>query len=292
MFQKRRAELFDGGQVWDELSPGDSLTYTWQEDSTYIRKPPFFDGIAPTPPGTSDIKGMYPIAILGDSITTDHITPSGNIKLESVGGEYLTKHGVVENDFNSYGTRRGNFEMVSRATFANIRLRNQMLDDVEGSFTKKMPEGKQMTIFDAATEYLKEGKKLVIVAGKEYGQGSSRDTAAKGPKLLGVKAIVAESFERIHRSNLIGMGVLPVQFINGVDRNTLKLDGTETFDLTGLGSKLTPRMEITFTVNRADGTSESVPVLLRLDTEDEVNTVMHDGILPMILRDFTGRAAA
>jgi aconitate hydratase len=292
MFQKRRAELFDGGKVWDELSPGDSLTYTWQEDSTYIRKPPFFDGIAPTPPGTSDIKGMYPIAILGDSITTDHITPSGNIKLESVGGEYLTKHGVVENDFNSYGTRRGNFEMVSRATFANIRLRNEMVPGVEGSFTKKMPEGKQMTIFDAATEYLKEGKKLVIVAGKEYGQGSSRDTAAKGPKLLGVKAIVAESFERIHRSNLIGMGVLPVQFINGVDRNTLKLDGSETFDLTGLGGKLLPGMEITLTVHRADGTSESAPVKLRLDTEDEVNTVMHDGILPMILRDFTGRAAA
>ena len=292
MFRKRRAELFDGGDIWDKLSPGESLTYTWQEDSTYIRKPPFFDGVSLEPPGTKDITGMRPLAILGDSITTDHITPSGAIKLESVGGQYLTSHGVPEIDFNSYGTRRGNFEMVTRATFANIRLRNEMLDGIEGSFTKHMPSGEQMAIFDAATKYLEEGTPLVIVAGKEYGQGSSRDTAAKGPKLLGVKAIIAESFERIHRSNLVGMGVLPVQFINGVTRETLKLDGTETFDLTGLDKDLTPGMEITFTVNRADGTSESVPVQLRLDTQDECNTVMHDGILPLILRDFTSRAAA
>ncbi|MEQ8193349.1 MAG: aconitate hydratase AcnA, partial [Rhodospirillales bacterium] len=292
MFRKRRAELFTGGQKWDDLSPGDAMTYSWQADSTYIRKPPFFDGVGPTPPGVHDIKGMYPLALLGDSITTDHITPSGAIKLESVGGKYLTSHGVPEIDFNSYGTRRGNFEMVTRATFANIRLRNEMLDGVEGSFTKLMPEGKQMAIFDAANEYLKRGDKLVIIAGKEYGCGSSRDTAAKGPKLLGVKAIVAESFERIHRSNLVGMGVLPVQFIDGVTRKTLKLDGTETFDLTGLEGDLTPGMKITLTVHRKDGSSESVPVLLRLDTEDECVTVLNDGILPLILRDFTSRTAA
>jgi aconitate hydratase len=230
----------------------------------------------------------WPLAILGDSITTDHISPAGSIKADSPAGRYLIEHQVRPVDFNSYGAHRGHHEVMMRGTFANIRIRNELVPGVEGGMTKHLPDGKVMPIYDAAMLYQKEGVPLIVVAGKEYGSGSSRDWAAKGTRLLGVKAVVAESFERIHRSNLIGMGVLPLQFKDGVDRRTLKLDGTERFDVLGIEAGLKPRADLTCVVHRADGSQDTVPLLCRIDTLDELEYYRHGGILHYVLRHMIG----
>jgi aconitate hydratase len=231
----------------------------------------------------SDVSGARPLAVLGDSVTTDHISPAGSIKEASPAGQYLVGKGVKRADFNSYGSRRGNHEVMMRGTFANIRLRNEMMAGVEGGVTKLMPEGKQMSIYDASMDYQKKKIPLVIIAGKEYGTGSSRDWAAKGTMLLGVKAVIAESFERIHRSNLIGMGVLPLQFASGESRVTHKLDGTETFDITGV-AKMGTRAQLELTITRADGKTSKTKVLCRIDTADELEYFRSGGILQYVVR--------
>jgi aconitate hydratase len=230
-----------------------------------------------------DITGAHVLALMGDSVTTDHISPAGSIKRDSPAGEYLLEHQVRPNDFNSYGSRRGNHEVMMRGTFANIRIKNEMVPGKEGGFTKG-PDGKTVPIYDAAMAWQKQGVPLVIFAGKEYGTGSSRDWAAKGPRLLGVSAVVAESFERIHRSNLIGMGVMPLQFKPGVDRKTLKLDGSETIDLTGI-TALKPRMDVACRIRRASGATETISLLCRIDTLDEAEYYRHGGILHYVLRN-------
>ena len=242
----------------------------------------------PEPAPLCDITGARPLAILGDSVTTDHISPAGSIKKDSPAGQYLIAHGVPAADFNSYGARRGNHEVMMRGTFANIRLRNELAPDTTGGVTRHMPDGKQMTIYDAAMQYQKEGVPLVVIAGKEYGTGSSRDWAAKGTNLLGVKAVIAESFERIHRSNLIGMGVLPLQFKDGTTRKSLHLDGSETFDITGIKDGLQPRMDVHVRITRANGSPETLMVRCRIDTVDELAYYRHGGILQYVLRSLRG----
>lgn len=237
------------------------------------------------PENLSDVKGARPLAILGDSVTTDHISPAGAFRSEHPAGQYLVEHKVSPKDFNSYGSRRGNDRVMTRGTFANIRIRNEMVPETEGGYTKHMPSGKEMSIYDAAMKYRKDGTQLVVIGGKEYGTGSSRDWAAKGTRLLGVKAVVTESFERIHRSNLIGMGVLPLQFKGGVNRATLGLDGSETFDISGISGGLKPGQDVAMTVNYADGRSEDVTLLCRLDTLDEVEYFLNGGILHYVLRN-------
>jgi aconitate hydratase len=232
----------------------------------------------------ADIFGARPLAILGDSITTDHISPAGAIKADSPAGSYLVGNDVTATDFNSYGSRRGNHEVMMRGTFANIRLKNEMVPGSSGGVTRYMPDGSDMSIYDAAMKYQATGTPLVVIAGKEYGTGSSRDWAAKGTRLLGVKAVVAESFERIHRSNLVGMGVLPLQFMAGADRGQLALNGTETFDLTGISGGIQPGMTVNLVVHRASGDATTVPLLCRIDTLDEVEYFRHGGILPYVLR--------
>ncbi len=235
------------------------------------------------PPPIGKITNARILAILGDSITTDHISPAGNIKKSSPAGEYLGEHQVLQKDFNSYGARRGNHDVMVRGTFANIRIKNEMLDNIEGGLTKHYPSGEQMPIFDASVRYKAEGVPLIVFAGKEYGTGSSRDWAAKGTNLLGIKAVVTESFERIHRSNLVGMGVLPLTFKEGMNRKTLNLIGDETIDLEGLET-ITPRMDVKLVIHRANGQTDSIDVLCRVDTLDEVNYYMHGGILQYVLR--------
>jgi aconitate hydratase len=249
-----------------------------------VRYPTFFEGMGPEPDDIADITGARPLAMLADSVTTDHISPAGAIKADSPAGAYLIEHGVEPAAFNSYGSRRGNHEVMMRGTFANIRIRNEMTPDVVGGVTRHLPDGDVMPIYDAAMRYQAEGMPLVIFAGKEYGTGSSRDWAAKGTFLLGVRAVIVESFERIHRSNLIGMGVLPLQFSGGTDRKSLGLDGTETVDITGLEGGITPRMEVSCRVIRADGGTECVALLCRIDTLDEVGYFESGGILQYVLR--------
>jgi len=285
MFRNRYGNVFQGPKQWQAVKVAEGQTYQWDPSSTYVKEPPFFQTMAREPGKVGDVKGARPLAILGDSITTDHISPAGNIKKSAPAGEYLLEHQVRPEDFNSYGSRRGNHEIMMRGTFANTRIKNEMVPGVEGGVTRHMPDGKQMPIYDAAMQYAAGGTPLVVIAGKEYGTGSSRDWAAKGTRLLGVEAVVAESFERIHRSNLVGMGVLPLQFKDGTDRKTLKLDGTETFDITGVEAGLKPRMELTMTIRRADGTSQDVPVLCRIDTLDEVEYYKNGGILQYVLRN-------
>ena len=282
MFRKRYADVFGGEQEWRALEVPKSQTYAWMENSTYVRHPTFFeqDGAV----GFADITGARPLAILGDSVTTDHISPAGSIKKESPAGRYLIEHGVKPADFNSYGSRRGNHEVMMRGTFANIRIRNEMAPGTEGGVTRHMPDGAPMSIYDAAIKYQAEGIPLVVIAGAEYGTGSSRDWAAKGTRLLGIKAVIAESFERIHRSNLIGMGVLPLQFRDGMTRKTLSLDGGERFDITGLTGEIKPLMEVRMRVQRSDGREERVPLLCRIDTLDEVEYYRSGGILQYVLR--------
>jgi len=286
MFRSRYGNVFTGSEEWQAIATPDSKTYDWQGDSTYVQNPPFFDGMDAEVNGHSfsDIAGARPLAVLGDSITTDHISPAGAIKKESPAGSYLVDNEVAPASFNSYGSRRGNHEVMMRGTFANIRLKNEMVPGSSGGVTKFMPAGEEMSIYDAAMKYVAEGTPLVVIAGKEYGTGSSRDWAAKGTRLLGVKAVVAESYERIHRSNLIGMGVLPLQFPSGTNRQTLKLDGSETYDLTGLTGGIQPGMSVTLTIHRADGSRTSTEVLCRIDTLDEVEYYRNGGILHYVLR--------
>ena len=288
MYRSRYADVFHGDAAWRGLPAATGQTYAWQAESTYVRLPTFFEGGAA--PGFSDIRGARPLAILGDSVTTDHISPAGSIKKDSPAGRYLIEHGVMPADFNSYGSRRGNHEVMMRGTFANIRIRNEMAPGTEGGVTRLMPAGTVMPIYDAAMRYQEASTPLVVIAGKEYGTGSSRDWAAKGARLLGVSAVVAESFERIHRSNLVGMGVLPLQFKEGCDRKSLHLDGSEVFDITGLAGEVTPRMELTLTIHRATGTREDIKVLSRIDTLDEIEYYKAGGILQYVLRGLAKQA--
>ena len=285
MFHKEYAEVFAGDAQWQAIAVPQAATYVWQDDSTYIKHPPFFDGIDGPPPVVEDVSGARILALLGDSVTTDHISPAGNIKADSPAGHYLSEKGVEPRDYNSYGSRRGNHEVMMRGTFANIRIRNEMLGGEEGGNTLYVPTGEKLPIYDAAMRYQADGTPLVVIAGQEYGTGSSRDWAAKGTTLLGVKAVIAESFERIHRSNLVGMGVLPLQFKNGQSRKTLKLTGNEKIDITGLTkTELQPGMSLKLNITRNDGSQESLDVLCRIDTLNEVEYFKAGGILHYVLR--------
>ena len=283
MFRNRYADVFAGDERWQAIKVEGGATYKWNPASTYVQNPPYFEGMTMTPVPTQDISGARLLAVFGDSITTDHISPAGSIKEASPAGVYLNEHQVARAEFNSYGARRGNHEVMMRGTFANIRIRNEMVPGVEGGVTMHVPSGEQLAIFDAAEKYRGEGTALVIVAGKEYGTGSSRDWAAKGTTLLGVRAVIAESFERIHRSNLVGMGVLPLQFPEGIDRKTLCFDGSETFDIAGVAT-LRPRQDVTVRFTRADGTSGEFQTRARIDTEQELDYFYAGGILPYVLR--------
>jgi aconitate hydratase len=283
MFRARYDNVFDGDERWQAIKVAGGATYKWNPSSTYVQNPPYFEGMTMTPRPTDDIIGARPLAIFADSITTDHISPAGSIKESSPAGRYLNERQVARADFNSYGARRGNHEVMMRGTFANIRIRNEMLPGVEGGVTKHVPSGEQLAIFDAAERYRGEGTPLIVVAGKEYGTGSSRDWAAKGTTLLGVRAVIAESFERIHRSNLVGMGVLPLQFAEGHDRKTAGLDGSETFDITGVAT-LKPRQTVTVGFTRTDGSTGSIETICRIDTEQELAYFYAGGILPYVLR--------
>ncbi|MBK3801639.1 aconitate hydratase AcnA [Azospirillum brasilense] len=285
MFRSRYGNVFEGPEQWRGIQTAEGQTYEWQAGSTYVKLPPFFADMPKTPDAVSDVRGARALAVLGDSITTDHISPAGSIKKTSPAGEYLLSHQVRPQDFNSYGARRGNHEVMMRGTFANIRIRNEMLAGVEGGETRHYPSGEQLPIYTAAMRYAQEGVPLVVIAGKEYGTGSSRDWAAKGTKLLGIRAVIAESFERIHRSNLVGMGILPLQFKDGLTRNDLALDGTETFDIDGIEQDLRPRKDVTMTITRADGQTRQVPLLLRIDTVDEVEYYRNGGVLNFVLRN-------
>ncbi|KJZ52049.1 aconitate hydratase AcnA [Pseudomonas marginalis] len=285
MFHKEYAEVFAGDEQWQAIEVPQAATYVWQKDSTYIQHPPFFDDIAGPLPVIKDVRGANVLALLGDSVTTDHISPAGNIKTDSPAGRYLREQGVEPRDFNSYGSRRGNHEVMMRGTFANIRIRNEMLGGEEGGNTLYIPTGEKMPIYDAAMKYQASGTPLVVIAGQEYGTGSSRDWAAKGTNLLGVKAVIAESFERIHRSNLVGMGVLPLQFKLDQNRTSLKLTGKERIDILGLTDvEITPRMNLTLVITREDGSNEKVEVLCRIDTLNEVEYFKAGGILHYVLR--------
>jgi aconitate hydratase len=283
MYRTRYANVFEGDRKWRGITIEGSDTYTWNGGSTYVQNPPYFEGMDMAPKPVEDIIGARPLAILGDSITTDHISPAGSIKADSPAGRYLQEHGVAKSDFNSYGARRGNHEVMMRGTFANIRIRNEMVPGVEGGMTRYVPSGETLAIYDAAMKYKAEGTPLVVVAGKEYGTGSSRDWAAKGTTLLGVRAVIAESFERIHRSNLVGMGVLPLQFPEGVDRKTLGLDGSERFTITNVGG-LRPRQMVQVTLTRADGSEQKFEARCRIDTVNELEYFLNGGILPYVLR--------
>ena len=284
MFASRYADVFKGDEMWAGIEVEGGLTYGWDSTSTYVQNPPYFEGMSMTPDAPQDIAGARILGLFGDSITTDHISPAGAIKADSPAGSYLQNHQVPPREFNSYGSRRGNHEVMMRGTFANIRIKNQMLDGIEGGFTKKFPSGDVEPIYDASMAYQKEGAQLVVIGGKEYGTGSSRDWAAKGTRLLGVRAVIAESFERIHRSNLIGMGVLPLQFEDGVSRETLELTGDEHVSVTGV-SEMTPRQMLDVTITFADGHSETVKAMARIDTENELEYFRNGGILHYVLRN-------
>ena len=288
MYCERYADADAGCPRWQALEVAGGATFAWDDTSTYIRKPPFFADFAVTPPPLADIEGARPLAVLGDSITTDHISPVGSIHRDSCAGRYLLGIGVGEPDFNSFGARRVNHDVILRGTFGNLRLRNEMVPGVEGGFTRHLPSGEQMFIYDAAMRYAAEGVPLVVVAGSQYGTGSARDWAAKGTRLLGVAAVIAESLERIHRSNLVGMGVLPLQFKEGTTRQSLAIDGSETFDILGLTGDITPGMELTCRIHRNDGSTETIPLLCRLDTPSEVDYYRHGGILDRVLRKMLG----
>ena len=285
MFHKEYAAVFAGDEQWQAIEVPQAATYVWQADSTYIQHPPFFDDIGGPPPAVKNVEGARVLALLGDSVTTDHISPAGNIKADSPAGRYLREQGVEPRDFNSYGSRRGNHQVMMRGTFANIRIRNEMLGGEEGGNTVYIPNGERMSIYDAAMLYQATGTPLVVIAGQEYGTGSSRDWAAKGTNLLGVKAVIAESFERIHRSNLVGMGVLPLQFKLDQNRKSLNLTGKETLDILGLSdTELTPRMNLPVVITREDGSQERIEVLCRIDTLNEVEYFKAGGILHFVLR--------
>ena len=287
-YKKLYSEFADQNPLWNAITSSMGAIYEWDPNSTYIQEPPYFDNFGKPTAGFTDIRDSRALAIFGDSVTTDHISPAGAIKANSPAGEYLQSLGVEPKDFNSYGSRRGNDRVMLRGTFANVRIKNTMVSPVEGGFTKHHPDGEQTSIYDAAMRYTAEGVPLVIFAGKEYGTGSSRDWAAKGTMLMGVKAVIAESFERIHRSNLVGMGVLPLQFNNGQTASSLGLDGTETFDLSGLeGVEIRPRQDVKLTIRRANGSAVETTVRLRIDTPIEIEYYKAGGILPFVLHQLT-----
>jgi aconitate hydratase A / 2-methylisocitrate dehydratase len=275
--------------LWDDIPVVAGKVYQWDQDSTYIQEPPYFEDFAMGPGRVSDIRGARALAIFGDSVTTDHISPAGAIKPTSPAGLYLQEKGVRVEDFNSYGSRRGNHEVMVRGTFANVRIKNLMAPGTEGGLTTHQPSGEQVTIYEAAERYGAEGMPLVIFAGEEYGAGSSRDWAAKGTRLLGVRAVIARGFERIHRSNLVGMGVLPLQFMEGTSAQTLRLNGTEIFDLVGIEPDIKPRSPVTLVVARADGATEEIPLVVRIDTPVETDYYTQGGVLPFVLRNLLAR---
>ncbi|MGE4219501.1 MAG: aconitate hydratase AcnA [Alphaproteobacteria bacterium] len=292
MFRSRYADVAEGPAPWRQIQVRESETYNWDAGSTYVQQPPFFDGMTMELPPVHDVRGARILAMLADSVTTDHISPAGSIKKDSPAADFLMEHQVRPQDFNVLGARRGNHNVMARATFANIRIRNEVAAGTEGGVTKHYPSGDILPMFTAAERYAREGVPLVIFAGKEYGTGSSRDWAAKGPRLLGVQAVVSESFERIHRSNLVGMGVLPLEFKPGTTRQTLGLKGDEIVDITGVEAGIKPRMDVTCTIRRADGSVETLPLTCRIDTLDEVEYYRHGGILQYVLRNLIQAAKA
>jgi aconitate hydratase len=290
-FERQYANVFEGDEEWRTIEVPTGARYAWSEDSTYVKNPPYFEGMTMAPPGVRPITGARALGMFGDSITTDHISPAGNIAAASPAGKWLIAHGVPTKDFNSYGARRGNHEVMMRGTFANIRLRNELAAGKEGWWTATAPGAEPQPIFDVSMAMQQQGTPLVIIAGKEYGTGSSRDWAAKGTALLGVRAVIAESFERIHRSNLVGMGVLPLELSAGETRQTLGLTGFETFDVSGLDDSLRPRATLTVTARSADGATKTFKVLARIDTPEELSYYKHGGILPYVLRQLVGGRA-
>jgi aconitate hydratase len=292
-FRREYATVSLGDASWQGLSFPTGEVYQWEPDSTYIRQAPYFDGITKTPAAVEDILGARVLAVLGDSVTTDHISPAGNIKANGPAGKYLADNGVKPGDFNSYGSRRGNHEVMVRGTFANVRLRNKLAPGTEGGVTRLLPEGEPMSIFDASVQYAERGVPLIILAGKEYGSGSSRDWAAKGPKLLGVRAVIAESYERIHRSNLVGMGILPLQFDEGQNAESLGLTGEETYDFAGLTALLKGRFTngrtIAVKATAANGKVTLFNATVRIDTPQEIAYFEHGGILQYVLRELAAK---
>ncbi|HKA01331.1 MAG TPA: hypothetical protein VKE70_32680, partial [Candidatus Solibacter sp.] len=288
MYEQQYARVFDGDKNWQSMKIPTGSIYKWDDSSTYIKKPPYFDAMVDPKQPLQDFRGMKVLALLGDSVTTDHISPAGSIPKDSPAGKYLISLGVQPKDFNSYGARRGNHEVMVRGTLANIRLRNQLAPGTEGGWTRHLPDGEQMFIYDASMKYQAEGTPLMIIAGKEYGSGSSRDWAAKGVALLGVKAVIAESFERIHRTNLVGMGVLPLQFKLGENAASLGLTGEETFAIEGVASSLNGGGR-TATVRAGDKTFQ---VDVRVDTPQEVEYYRNGGILPYVLRQLAGQSTS
>jgi aconitate hydratase len=290
IFRKLYTDFASQNPKWNEVPSSTGTVYEWDGDSTYVQDPPFFTDFSLEPGTIEEIKGARPLGLFGHSVTTDHISPAGAIKPDSPAGRYLVDNGVEKSDFNSYGSRRGNDRIMTRGTFANVRIKNLMAPGTEGGVTKHQPSGEDMSIYDAAMKYQEAGTPLVVIGGQEYGTGSSRDWAAKGTRLLGVKAVCVESFERIHRSNLVGMGVLPLQFKEGTGRESLGLDGTETFDVLGLDSDLKPQQDLTLRITRANGENVEVPVTCRIDTPIEVDYYQHGGILSYVLRQLIARA--
>ncbi len=289
MFKKKYADVFAGEKAWQQIPVGKGKTYGWNGKSTYVQNPPYFVGMSKSASdAVHDVKDARILGLFGDSITTDHISPAGNISKSSPAAKYLIENGVDPKDFNSYGARRGNHEVMMRGTFANIRIKNEMLGGEEGGNT--LYNGQKMSIYDAAMKYQKDGTQLVVIAGKEYGTGSSRDWAAKGTKLLGVQAVIAESFERIHRSNLVGMGILPLTFHGDTTRKTLNLTGEEKISLTGIAKGITPRMKVDMNITYKDGTTKTVPLLCRIDTLDEIEYYKNGGILQFVMRSLLGNA--
>jgi aconitate hydratase len=283
-YRKVYGRFADRNPLWNDIPSGAGNVYDWDGGSTYIQEPPYFEAFSMVPRKISEILASRPLAIFGDSVTTDHISPAGSIKPSSPAGLYLQECGVTVRDFNSYGARRGNHQVMLRGTFANVRIKNLIVPGVEGGVTLYHPGGEKMSIYDAAVKYQGCGIPLIVIAGQEYGTGSSRDWAAKGTALLGVKAVIAQTYERIHRSNLVGMGVLPLQFKEGTGAATLGVDGSETYDIMGVNDEIRPRQDVTMVVHRADGRSETVPLTLRIDTPIEVEYYQHGGILPYVLR--------
>ena len=285
MFIQRYSNVSEGPTQWQKIKTDKSSIYNWDEGSTYVKKPPFFDSLPDKPEGFKEIKDARPLLILGDMVTTDHISPAGSIQKDSPTGEYFMEHQILPKDYNSYGSRRGNHEVMMRGTFANIRIRNEMAPGTEGGFTKLYPEEKVLPVYDAVVEYKKRGTDLVVIGGKEYGTGSSRDWAAKGTKLLGIKAVIAESFERIHRSNLIGMGILPLQFIDDVNRKNLKLIGSELISILNIEKGVNPSDEVTVEIKYASGEIKKIKTLCRIDTKNELEYYKNGGILQYVLRN-------
>jgi aconitate hydratase len=292
MFRSKYADVYTGNETWNEIEGGEGALYDWDPESTYVQEPPFFLDLTAHVPPLPEIRGARVLAVLGDSLTTDHISPAGAIPADSPAGWYLQGRGVTVRDFNTYGARRGNHEVMMRGTFGNIRLKNRLVPGVEGGYTVHFPDEAQMSIYDAAMDYQAEGVPLLVLAGKEYGTGSSRDWAAKGSILLGVKAVIAESYERIHRSNLVGMGVLPLQYMQGENADSLGLDGHETYDVVGLEAALDPVSDVTVRARKGDGREISFRAKVRIDTAIEVEYYRNGGILHKVLRDLLAQSGS